>query len=324
MDKAARTNNNAAQIMTLTLPERIHADGLLPFIGQLSGAGQEQAIEIDFEPLKRVSPAGLVVLAAVVTKWLRERRSVVFSNLEKCAITGYLQRMDVLTVCGAALPETFKRHAAKGRFVPVQLVDHDVEKMGHELAACLAPGGEDYEHPCAALYDLAWYVFTEMANNVRQHSRGLGYASAQVTRSEGLVRLAIADNGKGIRQSFVDAGLPWSQGISDSEAILKAFISKISSKGRPTNEGVGLTLVAGLVKQAHGWLLVVSGTGVVILKPGGEPMVSELPGGASFEGTLVVTAFKQKDVKNFADLLHEAKVKAGLLQNRPFSGNFKS
>lgn len=208
--------------------------------------------------------------------------------------------------------------------MPVQLVDHDVEKMGQELASCLAPGGEDYDHPHAAMYDLAWYVFTEMANNVRQHSRGLGYAAAQTMRSEGLVRLAIADNGKGIRQSFVDAGLPWSHDVNDAEAILKALTSKISSKGRPTNEGVGLTLVSGLVKQAHGWLLVVSGRGVVILKPGGEPNVSVLPSGASFDGTLVVAAFRQQHVKNFADLLHEAKVKAGLLQIRPSVGNFKT
>jgi len=106
---------DAVRSMILTLPERIHADGLLPFIGHLSGVGQEQEIQINFEFLKRVTPAGLVVLVATVTKWLRESRRVELVNLGKCVITGYLQRMDVLKACGATLPESFQRHVAKGR-----------------------------------------------------------------------------------------------------------------------------------------------------------------------------------------------------------------
>jgi len=38
---------DAVRSMILTLPERIHADGLLPFIGHLSGVGQEQEIQIN-------------------------------------------------------------------------------------------------------------------------------------------------------------------------------------------------------------------------------------------------------------------------------------
>jgi hypothetical protein len=310
--------------MHLLLPPQINADGLLPFLSLLATAGEEREVYLDFSALRRVSPGALAALAAAVTGWLRQHRKVVFLNLDQCAITGYLQRMDVLRACGADLPESFRRHDSKGRFVPVRLVDHDVEGMGKDMAACLAPGGEEMEHPHAALYDLAWYVFTETANNARQHSRGLGYAAAQVTRSEGLVRLAIADNGKGIRQSFVDAGLPWAKGLSDGQAILKALEPKVSSKGRPTNEGVGLTLVAGLVRQARGWLLVVSGSGVVRLRAGGEPEVETLPSGGRFEGTLVVTAFRQQDVCNFAGLLHDAKVQAGLLRSGGHTGIFKA
>ncbi len=247
-----------------------------------------------------------------------------FLNLDRCAITGYLQRMDVLKTCGADLPENFRRHEARGRFMPVQLVDHDVDRMGDEMACCLAPGGEEYEHPLAALHNLAWYVFTETANNARQHSRGFGYAAAQVARSEGLVRLAVGDNGKGIRQSFVDAGLPWVGEMNDGQAILKALEPKVSSRGRPTNEGVGLTLVSGLVKQTRGWLLVVSGTGVVRLVPGRSPEMLTLPDGGHFPGTLVITAFRQKDVTDFASLLHDAKIESGLLRRNVQSGTFKS
>lgn len=311
-------------LMHLSIPPQINADGLLPFLSQLSTAGDEKEIDLDFAGLRRVSPGALVAMVAVITRWLRQNRRVSFLNLDRCAITGYLQRMDVLRACGAELPENFTRHESRGRFVPVQLVDRDVEKMGHEMAACMAPGGDDYEHPHASLYDLAWYVFTETANNARQHSRGLGYAGAQVNRSEGLVRLAVADNGKGIRQSFIDAGLSWAEGLTDGEAILKALEPKVSSKGRPTNEGVGLTLVAGLVQQTKGWLLVVSGSGVVRLRTGHAPEMQLLPAGGRFDGTLVVTAFRQEDVTDFAALLHDAKFQAGLLRTGVRSGTFKS
>ena len=315
---------NPSTCVDLTIPDHIHAGGLLPFISLLATPQDEAEVRLDFAGLRRVSPAGLVALAAAVTRWLRQGKHVVFRNLDRCAITGYLQRMDVLRACGADLPESFRRHEARGRFVPVKLVEHDVERTGREMALCLAPGGDDYAHPLAALYDLAWYVFTETANNTRQHSQGLGYAAAQVMRSEGLVRIAIADNGRGIRQSFLDAGLPWAPGMTDAEAILKAFEPKVSSKGRPTNEGVGLTLVTGLVRQSRGWLLVVSGSGVVRIAPDGVPASGELPGGACFPGTIVVTAFRQKSLTDFAGLLHQAKVQSGLLQSAGAAGKFSA
>lgn len=309
--------------MLLQLPSQINADGLLPFLSQLSMAENSETVQIDFSGLRRVSPGALIALVSTVTRWLRQRKKVTFLNLDHCAITGYLQRMDVLKACGAEQPECFRRHDARGRFMPVQLIDFDVHRMGDEMASCLAPGGEDYDHPLESLYSLAWYVFTETANNARQHSRGLGYAAAQVARAEGLVRLAVGDNGKGIRQSFIDAGLDWAGEMTDGEAILKALEPKVSSRGRPTNEGVGLTLVSGLVKQTKGWLLVVSGTGVIRLAPGRKPEVQTLPEGGRFQGTLVVTAFRQRDVTDFAGLLHDAKIEAGLLRRSVQAGTFQ-
>jgi len=310
-------------LMTLALPSSINSNGIFPFLAQLASVENEESIELDFAELRRVSPGALVGLVATVTRWMRQGKQVFFLNLNQCAITGYLQRMDVLRTCGIDVPESFTRHESRGRFVPVQPVRPDVEKLGHDLAACLAPGGDDYEHPMASLYDLSWYVFTETANNARQHSRGLGYVAAQVARQEGLLRLAVADNGKGIRQSFIEAGLPWADGLSDGPAILKALDAKISSKGSPANEGVGMTLISSLVKQSNGWLLVVSGAGVVRLEPGKEPLVQCLPLEARYEGTLVVTAFRQKEVTDFASLLHEAKMQNGLLPNRGITGSFQ-
>lgn len=183
--------------MRISLPQQINADGVLPFLATLDEpSDSEEAVRVDLSALRRITPAGLVALVATVLRWRNEHRAVRFDGLAICPITGYLQRMDVLAACGIELPETFQRHEAHGRFVPVRLIDHRVDEMGTELAGCLAPGGEDYDHPLNDLHDLAWYVLTEVANNVRQHSRGLGYVAAQVTRNEGMVRLALADNGR--------------------------------------------------------------------------------------------------------------------------------
>ena len=299
--------------MHLAIPATINADGLLPFLAVLGKPlSPQEEVVLDFSGLRRVTPAGLVALVATVLRWRREHRPVTFQGLAACAITGYLQRMDVFAAGGVDLPENFQRHEASGRFVPVRVIDHRVVEMGNDLATCLAPGGEDYGHAMADLYDLAWYVFTETANNVRQHSRGVGCVAAQVTRTEGLVRLALADNGCGILKSF--EGLAWSAALTDAEAVGKALEPRVSSKGSPTNEGVGLTLVAGLVRRTRGWLMIVSGTGGVRIRSGGEPEAITLPDAARYQGTLVGLTFRQEDVRDYAGLLHEAKVEAGLLQ----------
>ncbi len=208
--------------------------------------------------------------------------------------------------------------------MPVRLIDHRVEEMGSEMALCVAPGGDEFDHPLAGPYDLVWYVLTEMGNNVRQHSGGRGFASAQVGQAESLVRIAIADNGRGILESFRDAELSWSATMDDTAAIVKALEPKISSKGSPYNEGVGLTLTSKMAELAEAWLLIVSGTGVVRLNPGAEPRVNTgvLPNGASYHGTLVALTFRQDKAHNFAVLLDAAKRASGLLRQKPERGRF--
>lgn len=310
--------------MEILLPNRINAEHFLPFLALLSQAANENEIVINFGELRRVSPAGLVSLTARVRKWASEGRKVSFRNLATCPIAGYLQRMDLFKVCGLSMSETFARHEALGRFVPIRKLDVNVNEMGHEMALCVAPGGDDFGHSLAGVYDLVWYVFTEMANNARQHSGGIGYASAQVQRTQGMVQLAIGDNGKGVRQSFIDAGLQWAQELDDVGAIKKAMEPFISSKGNPTNEGVGLSLTAELARQARAWLLIASGQGAVILRPDAELKTEELANGANYPGTLVGMTFKQSSVPDFATMLHNAKEELGLLQRKAAKGRFSA
>ena len=118
--------------MHIAIPAMINADGLLPFLATLDKPlSPQEAVVLDFSGLRRVTPAGLVGLVASVLRWRREHHPVTFQGLQECPITGYLQRMDVFTNCGVELPENFRRHEAKGRFVPVRAIDHRVDEMGH-------------------------------------------------------------------------------------------------------------------------------------------------------------------------------------------------
>jgi hypothetical protein len=309
--------------MLLTIPPNINAAGLIPFLAHLGSVPEnEPEIMLDFSALRRVSPAGIVALVATIKHWQGVRpRRVRFQGLEQCAICDYLKRMDVFRNCAVELPEAFQRHPADGRFVPVQAIE-DVGLMSSEIAGCLAPGGEDYDHPQSPLYDLAAYVLGELGANVRQHSRGVGFVAAQTSSREGMVRLAVADNGHGMRQSFVDAGLSWSFEMSDSAALRKALEPRISSKGEPVNQGVGLTLVTGLARLTHAWVLIASGTGLLQMDPTGVVTESVLPGASHHRGTLIALTFRRDKLQVFSTLLDEAKQGAGLLAKRPIKTTF--
>lgn len=307
----------------LAVPPVINAAGLIPFLAQLGSVPEvESTITVDFTGLRRVSPAGLVALVAAVRRWQAEQsRHVLFAGLEQCSIRSYLQRMDVLHLVGLEWSEEFGRRDARGRFVPVQGIV-DVEALSRDVAMCLAPGGDEYGHELSPLYDLAAYVMGELGANVRQHSGGAGFISAQVNASEGLVRMAIADNGRGIRQSFVDAGLSWSQQLSDVSAIRRALEPRVSSKGEPVNQGVGLTLVTGLARLTNAWLMIVSETGVLRFSPTGRIEEEVLPAGSRYRGTLLALTFRRDKLQDFYNLLTAAKQESGLLVKRPVKTTF--
>lgn len=295
------------------IPTQINAAGLPQFLELIGKPFADDAITLDFRALRRVSPAGLVALVATVKRWQNEGIRVSVQGIAECVITGYLQRMNVMKILDVELPEHFKRHEAKGRFVPVQLIEVTVEDLGTAIAGCIAPGGDEYERPLSALYDFVWYVLTEIAMNARQHSRGEGYACAQVTQQDGFVRLGLADNGMGILQSFREAGFAWSAEIDDCGAIRKALEPFVSSKGSPINEGVGLTLVSQLARLTQGHLLIVSGRGELTVDPKGSVTTRDLREEAAFQGTLLALTIPQRQVHDFAALLNAAKIGAGLL-----------
>ena len=308
--------------MHLTLPKHINSDALLPFLNLLSLHQDEPSITLDFSQLKRISPAGFSSL----TSWksYRTKQSLVTQaeGLTTCPIGSYLQRFNLLNLCDwANEPETFTRNNSNSRFIPLEPIDHHVGELGERFADCLAPGGDDYEHPLAGLWEATYYLITEIANNVRQHSLGKGFACAQFTQSDDFVRIAIADSGKGI-PAVLRAGLVEAKNLNDLECLEKALEPKISTKGQPTNEGVGLTLSSIVTGLMGGWLMVSSGGGIMTCKPDGKRASSLLPS-PGLPGTLITMAFKKTEAADFDSRLSKAKELGGLLHPERHSGRFR-
>lgn len=307
----------------LVVPRYINAHGLPPFLELLALHATTLELEIQFSQLQRVSPSGLAALTAFVNRRSREKLETVARGLDACPVRGYLSRMNLLRHCGWEGKEDFHRHDLTGRFVPLERVTYDVDFLGAQVSACIAPGGEDYGHPNADLYDTAWYLITEMANNVYQHSEGVGFVAAQTTRSDGFVRIAIADCGRGIPGSLKQSGLPWAQDLPDEDIIEQAMIARVSSKGQPTNEGVGLTLSARIVELMGGHMLVASLGGSVIRSHGKSPRKSRFGHDCQFPGTLVAITFQRSGARDYARRLQQAKDLDIPLRRSPHPANFQ-
>jgi hypothetical protein len=308
----------------LTIQRYINSDGLLPFLGLLGEHASAPDLAIDFSGLQRVSPAGLAALTAFVAGRKQARLTTTVTGLDVCGIRGYLSRMNLLRLCGwEPEDEAFARNDPRGRFVPLAEIPPRVDDLGHQIAECIAPGGEDYEHSNADLYDTAWYLVTEMANNVRQHSRGIGFVAAQTTLSDGFIRIAIADCGCGIAGSLKESGLTWTQGLPDEDIIEQAMAARVSSKGQPSNEGVGLTLSSRIVELMGGHMLVASGAGTVIRRAGLALKKAPLPNGIRFPGTLIAISFRRSEASDFDSKLLKAKELEHLLRRAAGSATFE-
>jgi hypothetical protein len=208
--------------------------------------------------------------------------------------------------------------------VPLEEIGHDTASLGNKIAECIAPGGEEFGNEHANQYDTAWYLITELANNVRQHSRGLGFISAQRTISDGFVKLAFGDCGCGIPTSLRDALPDSTRDLPDEDVIEKALVARISSKGPPANQGVGLTLSARIVSLMDGSLLIASGNGIVVRQPAVISVKRNLLGGGRFPGTLIAITFPFDGASDFNGKLLKAKELEKLLPSSPRSVSFQA
>jgi hypothetical protein len=190
-----------------------------------------------------------------------------------------------------------------------------------DIAHCISPDAADMADPeQSGIYDVIEYSVSELALNVIQHAKATGFAMAQYMPRTDLVRVAIADSGIGILQSFAENAAPiWKAEWTDTDAIRAALQPKVSSKlhltsawgGEPINAGVGLTLLKELSVQTGGHFFLASGKGFFLQMANNTPQFQNLPN--HFQGTICVLAFVRGRISNYPTLMQQAKQSLGLL-----------
>lgn len=324
----------------IRLPSAVYDDSVDALVVQLLAAEATDAVRliVDFQGVQFYVPAALTCLLATVNRWDASGREVGFANLEFCPALAYLQRMDFFALSGVPLPERFRRHDASGRFVPLRLVDAStrgsVDKVCSELAACVFPelaASDDVE--VTGPFDMLEYAASELINNVLQHAKGPGYVAAQVYPKSGFVRLAVADAGIGIRQSFVETQpVFWDPKMSHLDAVCTALRPKVSSKmhlstgwGESVNAGVGLSVLKEVARHADGLFTLISGNGFYQHNHHERrTLPAELHLSQTYPGTICALQLSQQRLGNLQRILQDAKKGIGLLQpDRRFDDLFE-
>lgn len=310
----------------ILLPPQVFEYSLLDFIKLLGNSNDADSIIVDFQYVNYYVPGALVTLITKFHKWLGEGKEISLKNYDKCNAYKYLQRIDFFKHCGVQLNEDFQRHSSKGRFVPIRDITYDTDSLATEIATCMEPElAESEDIETTGPFDYFEYSISELGNNTIQHSRGKGFACAQYTKNSDYIRVAIADTGIGIKNSFKENASPYYyEGLNDVGAIKKALEPEISSKthlhswGNSPNMGVGLTLLWETVHRMGGKFIIVSGEGYI-----STDLEVYLNSNNCFNGTLCSFMFKRCILTNFYTLLNDSKRNLGLIKGtKNFEGLF--
>lgn len=242
----------------IPLPERIFEAKIPNLLALLNRGDGHDSVEIDISRVKFLTPAAIVAVLARCHRWWREGKEIYLCSIDQCENIGYLHRMDFLRHLGIDLPENFRRHPAADRFVPVQsltFASGNVDVIASEITQCVFPDTGPEDDTFQALQ----YVAGELLSNAKYHSAGRAFACAQFFPTRNLVRIAVADDGLGIRGSFAGTTRENDAATPDS-AIRLALQPGVSSAllrpnpnpyGGQNHRGVGLSITRILAKEAR-------------------------------------------------------------------------
>jgi len=306
----------------ITLPSRIYEAESKDFIKLVSAGNNHDYIRIDFIRLTYITPLASIFVIIKVYEWNNVGKKVDFINHQKCNSFKYLQRINFFTLCGIALDENFIRHDSSGRFVEIKsLGKSDIGELSTEIAECIAPElSDEFDSDKLGFFNCIEYSVSELGNNTVQHAQAhASFVNAQYSKHHDLVRVAIIDNGIGIKESFFKNGSPHMHSITTHlSAIYKALEPETSSKkhlntwGESVNAGVGLTLLKFISEKIDGSFMILTGNAYYSLND-----QEEFDEDLSFNGTLCSFTFKRSEIQNFNNLLYNIKKEIGLIPNTP-------
>lgn len=265
------------------------ANEILPFLSTLVD-DESQAVVIDAARLRFVAPLGICGLAAgchVLHERGQAVRIVGLSN----SLENFFDRMDVFKYCHIEHEPRVARAPMEDALVEVRCLATEGEAndvavaIGNAMTGRIMRGQDDPEDPEGMQPRLSErlslplnYVLSELLDNAVTHARRDGFGGAQVWvaanyyPSQGLVRMAVVDNGCGFLRSL--AGHEKVRGNpTDRHAIataLEPFVScnrEVGILDSSANQGIGLTVSRDIAAASDGHIEVFSGSGGVCTRP---------------------------------------------------------
>lgn len=288
-------------------------------------------IFVSMSEMEFYEPSAVCALLAQLTRWkLVDGRAVtVLPCTRRNAVVGYIRHMGFFQKLGI----TDGGATAKGataNYVPIEEVKGDtkVDAVALKMVKAAMSGRSANDD----VRQLLCYALGELLKNVQQHSRGTGYVMAQYYET-GLFQIGIADNGIGIKESYISSLSPkvkgregWTDAQWVDEAIRCQSSSKVHLVGSmgegPINRGVGLTMCRLFAKECLGHFELMSRSGCLshefkyMDKPI-EPAAFEIA--PPYHGVLCSLAFNPSAMGqiSFMDLRRQALTELGMLGKGP-------
>lgn len=258
----------------------------------------EGRFELDFSKVDFVHPVGITGIACLVKKLKGKGNEVPLLGIESNrSVVSYLERMHFFDVVDEDSPVRQNHYDQTRNLVELHEITSEVEvdDCAPRLAAALLGLSIEQVAEDEAGKKIA-YILAELLNNSLQHGRRANRTDANVFvccqhYSNGEIRLAVADGGCGIRESFNFMGAGADVG-SHLASIDRALQHREScnravavNPNEATNAGVGLTITGRVISDAGGAMRILSGDAVMTIGSGVQRGV-ELDQGTWF-GTVV-------------------------------------
>lgn len=243
-----------------------------------------------------------------------EKRSCLTSlvKTEETDVNRYLQRINFFQCCpefSQQREETFQRHNAGGRFVPIT----EIYNMDNTDSVAQNIINVIFSQTVALGESEVKTALSELMDNALQHSRSpIGCIVQTQSYRNNFVDGVILDCGIGIRQHLRGNTKISADVTSDESALLKAIEPHISGthnrKKDPerredgySNAGLGLSICCEIMKRTGGFLQLISGQSCIIVDQKG---IQPIPI-AGWPGTVVVFRMNYQKLACIADIIVE-------------------
>jgi hypothetical protein len=285
--------------MFLAGPPRLDEAGWERVLTRAAGEDPSGIEGLDLGNLKFIDPFGLLGLVAMGASaeyrrgqaWglILPRSREVLSFLARTGALAWLQNLFV--VAGEAGGEGASGPGKESPLLEVTRI-REVSDVHRAVARIkgrtdrLLVGRLGYNVLAADRFTVA---LAEICQNIVDHSESEGFVAAHFSPSsggKGVVRLAVTDVGVGIRGSLTGRYASQFPGSwDDRRAVRLAFRRRVSRIAEP-GRGLGLKLVAEMVRGWDGRLLLRSGTAAYAINPPWGPRPRRR-GLAPFPGTQI-------------------------------------